>query len=471
MGFFSFLSKKNQREVSPLSEIDAPRRKRGDAVAATPVDLAIMAERAASSHGVQRDAARKTALKIDAIESEMSHELTRPPGTTSGVHSIPNRPTPGLTENGPISVKPLPQQVASGAFLDTLPGLTMSTDFMLGGEVGLHKMELPFSETAPVIEEAAILFANDQNEIVESMLIDAIDNDQTGDASQTVWAMLFDLYQITGRQAAFEKLAADFASKFERSPPTWIEPIQSEPPSFAASQPASAPVVFSGDLDTTIQPQLARVRKLAAAHTQITLDFTRLAAITSEGCQILLETLKQLQQANCVVVLTHASEFSDRVRARCETGHRSNNEADWLLLLELLQLQNRQQDFEDASIDYCVTFEVSPPAFISPAVLPAVTTLHALTPENVFLMPILVDGKSDLITEITLFAAKHNPAIIDCKHLARVDFSAAGQLLSCMAPLAANNRVIELHNVNQLVTALFNVMGLREIARITPRKE
>ncbi|MDY7576362.1 STAS domain-containing protein [Actimicrobium sp. CCI2.3] len=347
----------------------------------------------------------------------------------------------------------------------------MSTDFMLGGDVGLHKVELPFSETAPIIEEAAILFANDQNEIVESMLLDAIEDNQTGDASRTVWAMLFDLYQITGRQAAFEKLAADFANKFECSPPTWIAPVQKESDSIAAAQPTRAPIALSGDLDASIQKQLERVRQLAVGNTQIKLDVTRLTAITSEGCQMLLVTLKQLKDAGCVVELIHASAFSDRIHARCETGRRGGNEADWLLLLELLQLQNRQQDFEDTSIDYCITFEVSPPAFLSPPEVSAITTNRPPTPENVFMMPVLVDGKADLITRITQFAAQHNPAIIDCKHLARVDFSAAGQLLSCLAPLAAKDRVIELHNVNQLVTALFNVMGLREIARITPRKE
>ncbi|MEB0134208.1 STAS domain-containing protein [Actimicrobium sp. CCC2.4] len=347
----------------------------------------------------------------------------------------------------------------------------MSTDFLLGGDVGLHKIELALSETAPIIDEAAILFANDQNEIVESMLLDAIEDDQIGEASRTVWAMLFDLYQITGRQAVFEKLAADYASKFERSPPTWMASTQDEPVSSTTMLPFSAIFALSGDLDASILKQLDRVRKLSTSNSILQLDFTSVGTITREGCTMLLETLKQLQQAGNSVALIHASELSDRVRALCETGLREDTEAAWLLLLELLQLQNRQQDFEDTSIDYCVLFEVSPPAFIAPPALPVAPANPARIPENVFLMPTLVDGKSDLINEITLYAARHNPAIIDCKHLARVDFSAAGQLLSCLAPLVKNDRIIELHNVNQLVTALFNVMGLREIARIIPRKE
>ncbi|MFT5535036.1 MAG: ABC-type transporter Mla MlaB component [Burkholderiaceae bacterium] len=467
MGFFSFLGKKNHRDVSPISEIDAPRRKRGAPV--TRVNSTITAERIANSQGVQRDAARKTALKIDAIESEMSYELTRPPGTMSGAQIAPTLQPPENLGNIPTGAGKASKQPPDDEFLETLPGLAMSTDFMLGGDVGLHKIGLPLSETAPIIEEAAILFANDQNEIVESMLLDAIEEDHAGEASQTVWAMLFDLYQIIGRQEAFEKLAAAYASKFERSPPTWITFAQGESDSVAVTQSARKPIALSGNLDASIQKQLERIRNLSVGQGQIQLDFTRLAAITTEGCKMLLETLKELQQAGCSIGLTHARELSDRVRATCEIGRRGDTEVAWLLLLELLQLQDRQQDFEDASIDYCVTFEVSPPAFVDRPALPAVTVTP--TQDDVFLMPVLVDGKSDLINDITLFAARHNPAIIDCKHLARVDFSAAGQLLSCLAPLVGDDRVIELHNVNQLVTALFNVMGLREIARIIPRKE
>ncbi|NDP59295.1 MAG: hypothetical protein GZ090_08065 [Oxalobacteraceae bacterium] len=397
--------------------------------------------------------------------------MTRPPGVVSPARSTPAQAPAKLVETSQTGDRNHSEQVTAEQFLDTLPGLVMSTDFLLGGDVGLHKIELALSETAPIIEEAAILFANDQNEIVESMLLDAIEDDQVGDASRTVWAMLFDLYQITGRQAVFEKLAADYANKFERSPPTWMASAQDEPVSSATTPSASAVIALSGDLDASIQKQLERVHKLGTSNSILQLDFTRVGTITREGCAMLLETLKQLQQAGSSVALIHASELSDRVRAICETGLREDTEAAWLLLLELLQLQNRQQDFEDTSIDYCVLFEVSPPAFIAPPAVPVAPANPVRTPENVFLMPTLVDGKSDLINEITLYAAQHNPAIIDCKHLARVDFSAAGQLLSCLAPLVKNDRIIELHNVNQLVTALFNVMGLREIARIIPRKE
>ena len=136
---------------------------------------------------------------------------------------------------------------------------------------------------------------------------------------------------------------------------------------------------------------------------------------------------------------------------------------------------NRQQDFEEASIDYCVTFEVSPPAFIAPKsrVTTAAVEEHVedVLPEHVFMMPTVVESKSDLIDTITKFIQLHNPAVLDCSRLTRVDFSAASQLLAGLAPLAGDDHVVELQNVNHLVYALFNVIGLREVARISVRKQ
>ena len=44
-----------------------------------------------------------------------------------------------------------------------------------------------------------------------------------------------------------------------------------------------------------------------------------------------------------------------------EVGVPENQEC-WLLLIELLQLQGQHDAFEEAAINYAVTFEVSPPS-------------------------------------------------------------------------------------------------------------
>ena len=338
----------------------------------------------------------------------------------------------------------------------------------------MQKLALATSEAAQAIEEAAILFANEQNSLVESMLTEAIDTTAPQESTPTAWGMLFDLYQVTDRQIAFENLSIKYASRFETSPPPWIARTGIRTVTSTVPARTRASVALSGKLDGTFQKQLDRIQKLGESNSLLQLDLTQVAAVNFEGCALLLATLEKLREMTCGVSLVNATEFAQKIRSTVEVGRRDDSEAPWLLLLEILQLQGRQQDFEDTSIDYCVTFEVSPPAFIPSGTTLAdheATAISAGVPVNVFRMPALILGKTDVVGTILQFARQHNHAIFDCSDLVRVDFSAAGQLLTGLTPLARDDRIIEMRNLNQLVIALFNVMGLQAIVRILPRKE
>ena len=473
MGIFSFLGKKDRRDGDATpSQDDAPRRRRDDQSDRS--DNTARPERTVNSQIVQRDVARKTALKIDAIESEMSSELARPP----------NRAKPGVTSSGTAVRKLNSHALTSMNFDDgntaisaehfsaTLPVMGMATDFLLGAEEVTKKVRPPPTETPAVIEEAAILFANDQDNLVESILLSAIHDDSLGSALRITWWMLFDFYQILGKQTEFDNLALGYAGKFETSPPTWT--ALSGDNDDAGASGSNTAVVFSGKLDELISKQIERALKISAVSPALRFEFSRVASATSEGCTLLLAGIKKLQQQGCELTVAGGNELVKSIRAIVEVGRRDESEAPWLLLLEVLQLMDRQQDFEEASIDYCVTFEVSPPAFIAPKTKVtafAEDYIEEVHPDNVFMMPTVVDSKSDLVDTITKFIHQHNPAVLDCSRLARVDFSAASQLLAGLAPLAGDDQVVELNNVNHLVHALFNVIGLREVARISARKQ
>ena len=471
MGIFSFLGKKDRREDEEnLTGVDVPRRRRDDQ--SERADSAARAERTANSQIAQRDVARKTALKIDAIESEMSTELSRPASTLrSGDSSRPMRrqtePMHGSASRESGNTAPVTEN-----FSATLPLMGIATDFLLGADGTTEKPQALPPETPAVIEEVAILFANDQNDLVESMLLEAIEDKTLGRAANTAWWMLFDLYQIINNQTAFEQLALRYAAKFETSPPTWV--VLADDGASTNQADSNTVVVFSGVLDVSIQKQLDRAAKLSATSSALRFEFTRITSVNVEGCTLLLATLKKLQQAGCTLTLAGGNELLKHIRNIIEVGRRDDTEAPWLLLLETLQLMNRQQDFEEASIDYCVTYEVSPPAFIAPKtshIAAIEDNFEEAAPTNVFMMPAIIDSKSDSVDTITKFVRLHNPVILDCSRLLRVDFSAASQLLSGFAPLSGTDHVIELHHVNHLVHALFNVMGLREVVRIFPRKQ
>ena len=61
--------------------------------------------------------------------------------------------------------------------------------------------------------------------------------------------------------------------------------------------------------------------------------------------------------------------------------------------------------------------------------------------------------------------------MISCAKLIRVDFSAAGSLLNWVSAREAENRAVQFSEVNRLVAAFFNVIGITEHAKVTTRRD
>lgn len=469
MAIFGLFGKKDNLPATPPADKDAGRAKRPDGN--DRVDSSGNAER---SQQVQRNAARATATakKIDAIESEMSSEFAPRHAANNTLPGPPPQPAASFANKAPAAKN---QQQLPPSFEATLPAMGMTTEFLLGEEGKSGGMEVATSGATQVLEEAAILFANGQTDMVEQMLRDALCDDTANTDCRTAWWMLFDLYQINGKQQQFDNLSMEYAGKFETSPPAWVASGQLEAQATPMVRAGATPTVpFSGRLDGNIVKLLERAQKLGENTRVLRLEFSRVTEVDPVGCGLLLRILKKLHNSEHDLVLVGAAELANKIRSILQVGRRDETEAPWLLLLEILRLLNSEKEFEEASIDYCITFEVSPPAFVAPKnkVTTAAEETGAVdTVSDCFMMPAIVEGKTEqLVSAITSFAADHNPAVLDCARLNRVDFSAAGQLLSGLAPLSGNGKVIELHNVNHLVAALFNVMGLKDIVRILPRK-
>ena len=55
--------------------------------------------------------------------------------------------------------------------------------------------------------------------------------------------------------------------------------------------------------------------------------------------------------------------FLNQLKEIAPVGERDTDPALWMLRLEALRLSNRPDQFDEAAIDYCVTYEVSPPSW------------------------------------------------------------------------------------------------------------
>jgi ABC-type transporter Mla MlaB component len=402
----------------------------------------------------QREIARATAAKIDAIESAMAFDIF-------------NEPEPAWGSGARRPARTNAQIAAEARGPDTLPPLELATTELLADDGAPQAAVEP--QTAPVIEEIAIMYANDQLQVAEAMLVDSLAD--VGQTDRAVWWMLFDLYQASGQQDAFDSVAIDYASRFETSPPAW-NPLSGTGAGAAKPIAGVTPTESFGPiLDDAIAPQLERLLALASSSPATRLELGRVKSVTPEGCARLLTALTVLRGGRRELIVAGAAELAETVRATIEIGKRDASDAPWLLLLELLQLMNREKDFEEAAMDYCVTYELSPPSFEAQANVATAASAPAPSRSDRFMLPALVDHRSgQLFDAIDAYAAGHEAVVLDCARLARVDYGAASSLLGRLRALSAAGKTVELRDMNHLVAALFKLMGYAGVARLFPHK-
>ncbi|WP_159628184.1 STAS domain-containing protein [Massilia puerhi] len=416
MGLFSFLKRKN--DTAGARDWPPPEsRLRGE-----PSRLDTEAERER-----QREIARATAAKIDEIELAFAADMfDDEPAWGSGAR----RPAGAIA---PQADPPVPAAAPA---------------------------------SAPAVDESAILYANGQAAAAEQLLLACLP--ALGRHQRLPWWMLFDLYQADGREQAFESVAIDYASHFETSPPAWT-PLPAAP---GAAQARSGPGVATGEafgptIDAGVAPRLARV--LAATAPTVRLDFGRVTAIDADGAASLLAALQGLRGAGRELVLAGADTLLATLRPMLVIGERGASPAPWLLLLELLLLTNREKQFEEAAMDYCVTYEVSPPSFEAP--LRVSTAAPAPGHGDRFMLPSSVTGPdAALLAAIDAYADGRETLVLDCSRLARIDYAGAGSLLARLDAHGAAGRAVELRELNHLVATLLRLLGAGDGVRLYPHR-
>jgi ABC-type transporter Mla MlaB component len=471
VGIFSLFGKKpaGQEAVTP-DKSSAKKTKSRTSVNNAP-DTIPSDEAFSNSIIAQKHKGRATERKIDAIEFEMTRDIGKAKSahiSTASINKVAKADVPVLLNDDDNEL----------GFESTLALDVPNSDFLLNN-IEFAAATLSPSESVPLLEEAAILFASDQREVAEQMLRGAIKDNNLGSAQQIAWFMLFDLYQISNKREQFDDLSLDYASQFEMSPPLWKDRSNQHEQTLNQNDLAVIPsVTFPVKLDASIVKTIENLSAMAIKSRAIKLDFTRVKSVDPIGCGLLLHALKSLKKSSHDLTLVGAADLANKIRAILSVGRRDETEAPWLVLLEILQLLQMEKDFEEVSIDYCVTFEVSPPSFEAPS--NKVTTalaeirLDDAEPEsNAFLMPQVIEGQTEhLIARIFSHAEFHKFVILDCSQLERVEFGASAQLLSGLVPLAARKEVtIQFQEVNYLILNLFNAMGLKSVAAIFPRKQ
>jgi anti-anti-sigma regulatory factor len=328
----------------------------------------------------------------------------------------------------------------------------------------------------PAIEEAAILYANGQTEEARARAQKALDGEDLGAWKLQLWLMLFDVLHALGRKAEFEEKSLDFVVKFERSPPTWIDA-----PTAAVRQNPNlrtgglAAIAVTGVLGAASAAAFDQLKKAAERQPKLRLDFAKLQGVEPAGCTLLRDALRAFKTAKKDVYLTGEARVFQLLRESGKAGDGSVDPAVWLLLLDLYQMLGLQNEFEEAAVDYAVTYEVSPPSWEAPP--PRPKPLEISQPiaveggDEAFHVVGEVAGQSDQIfTDIAAYAGGASPVTLDFGATKRIDFVNAGRLLNVLEKQKAEGKEIVVRGAGEMIIALFAVMGITKIARIIPRK-
>lgn len=459
-----------------------------------------------------RELARRTAAKIDAIESEM---IARPGGVrtdprapvarsgVAGAVYVPSGrkpaspvPPPPLAEPptvlmpATVAAAPAPEQ-PDLEFVPVRPD-TQSFSSAGPGEArelsadAMSNIEVASSSLPPAFEEAAVLYSNGQSDDAEAILNQAILDPSLGAHTRQAWAMLLDLHQACGRREAFEQLAIEYSARFETSPPSWDDTM-APPPAAVASAGVSGPAVVAlpAVLDAQAVKQFEQVKRFGQRGRPVAIDVAPVTTVDPIGADLMLRVMSAFVKSKRDMSIIGAESLLMVLASTTETGRRDASEACWMLQLEMLRLLGRQQPFEDLAIDYCVTYEVSPPSWeplpptlraVAPGAVrpePAPVRVEetvAVGPDAIELSGTLEGRVAEVLAAIRDHAAGRSEVVVQCRRLLRVDFGAAGELLNEIVALKSAGKYLHFRDVNQLVAALLAVMGIPDLADVRLRR-
>lgn len=374
----------------------------------------------------------------------------------------------------------------------------------------LFPSELGEGPTDPDLEEAAIRFANGDSAGAEAGLLAALQADKVDPDSAEGWAAaLLDLYRATGQQANFDRSAIDYAQRFGRSAPAWFSTpdllnrkLLAPPPDQLVAPAPTGQTGWECPAELDLQAVQTLQASLSRAAEPWHLYWSRLDTITPDAAKALAELFAQWCSQPVKLHFSGAEVLVKTLRYFTPAGDKRVDPCWWQLRLDALRMMRLQDEFELAALDYCLSYEASPPPWADARCdyvdepINSTTSLdaygvpgetvpgHLADLSQAATVPMGLDaapaGVVELSGEVLGDAAEAlnkfqtglketNRLVISCAQLIRVDFAAAGSILNWVAAHEAEGCHVQFSDVPRLVAAFFNVIGINEYARVMVR--
>ena len=296
------------------------------------------------------------------------------------------------------------------------------------------------------LAEAAILYASRQPNATEALLLEAVAQSHGAVREAVAWMMLLELASFDDDRLRFEDLSLRYAERFETSPPQWRARTSTMAPSPLPT------LSFRGKLLASSGPALAQLEQMARASSTFAVDLRGITGIDSAGCGALLALFARWAAQSRQVSIIHTPALLALLRDAVRADSKDSNDGAWLLLIELLRIGGDAHAYEDACVDYSVTFELSPPAPLGLA------AAHAQGVPDLCLPVDIVAPVDALIESLRDATDGMHAIVLDCRQLQLVEFNAAAALLNGIAGLA-KGKTVEWRDVPHLVSTLLQLVG------------
>ena len=368
---------------------------------------------------------------------------------------------------------------------------------------------------SPEVEEVAIRFANGDAAGAEVSLLELLGEGGSHSDDLDTWLTLFDLYRAAGEPDKFDGAAIAFVSRFGRSAPQFelvaspgsaAMPITPQAGAAATPRDEAQPVHWSAPSVLGMQSVAALNASMARQAQPWRIDWRRVKSIDPQALPLLLEVLQRWAGTPVRLRFLGAEQLLAVLAEQTPPEQRAADPQWWAVRLALLRVMSEPDEFELVALNYCVTYEMSPPAWEDPRCecAPMTESGHTLPPPDndkddassaasahselplsdvmglgaadaaapdVVRLPLegeILGDAAHALQPLSL-SARTRGIEFNCRHLQRVDFGAAGDLLNWAVQQQGQGRQVVFKHVNRLVAAFFGVIGISDAARVLRR--
>lgn len=409
-----------------------------------------------------------TLKKIDEIEEQMSQQWWKGKAQASD------------------GAEPLAAEHAR-AYADTAPG-TPPTLVTESGALSAGDARLPQLVAETALDEAAVRFAQGDDAGAEALLQQAVGNDDADD--EDTWRALLDLYRATGDAEKFGAAGTRYVQRFKRAAPEWV------------SLRALAHAALAGGRQSTEQgidwycpEELGRealgelTQALSAAGPVWRIDWRALRRIDPMALAPLAALFSHWGNAPVQLRFGGAERLVRLLAEATPVTERGTDLAWWQLYMAVLRAMHLADDFELVALNYCITYEVSPPTWEDPqgqyASLDSASGANGRpdglqilsdepaeddeAPARATLGGELVRASPVTWQRLDAELADIDPPIVSCGALVRMDLAATADLLQWVRAREAKGQRVELAELHRLLLAFLCLAGVDEHALLSPR--